>query len=66
MPDPNSFDDYMERFEALLGEAKSHGVAGVVVLTEHDPINDRNQYFYKSLSGLALDIGLAEWERNDD
>ncbi len=62
MPDneANSFDDFLSRFDALLNEAQSYGIHGVVILREYDPINDNTTVQFGYKGGKDLAVGLME------
>lgn len=56
----NGFEDFWQRFSDLQDEAKTYGVASIVILHEYDPIAKDTGHFIRYTTGLDLGIGLCE------
>ncbi len=55
----NSFDDFFDRFDALVNEAKKYGIESVVIVMDNDPLKDctvmrtvRHGHFYGAIGAL--------------
>jgi hypothetical protein len=72
-PIPNSFDDFIDRFDALSHEAHGYGIDVLIVLRELDRLTKGNSSdnFIANAgvearrigynSGEVLSLGMAEW-----
>lgn len=54
----NSLDDYLFRFGKLVKEAREHGIHSVVVLLEHDLINDIETVACRRSLGPTMALGM--------
>lgn len=55
----NSLDDYLVRFGKMVQEAREHGVHSVVILLEHDLINDIETVACRRSLGPTMALGMV-------
>lgn len=60
----NSFDDFIQRFNALATEAQEHGVQTVVLVMDSDPISRTEDKSLIWRGGAMSAIGLCEWGKD--
>lgn len=58
--EPNSYEDYVERFQALQAEAKSYGIVSVVSIMEPNPISGEDWRWSSYQGGLVTCIGMVQ------
>lgn len=69
--EPNSFDDFADRFNSLMVEASTYGLDSIIVLREHNrleksndldkPIQGTEMVEVGYSSGKVLSLGLAHY-----
>jgi hypothetical protein len=64
MPVDNSFDDFIERFDALIKEADSYGIASALVLMDDDPINREETKTMLWSRGHMQTVGMFEYAKH--
>ena len=58
MSEPNSFDDFMDRFDELCHEALRYGIASVVALEEHNILQNQTVFKMGYHGGASLCLGM--------
>lgn len=57
--EPNSFDDFLERFMALQDEANAYGIRSLVALNDSDRLSEDETVEVVHRGGYANAVGLA-------
>ena len=56
----NSYEDFAQRFDTLAEEAKTYGIASLIVLHDDNPIAVETTTNVRWSGGIPLCLGLAE------
>lgn len=62
-PEPNSIEDFSNRFYELQKEAKAFGIGAVVVLVQDDRFDDTETKMMTHTVGPVVGLGCLEWGR---
>ncbi len=63
--EPDSFEDYVLRFDALVRSAKEHGIDAMVVLYGDDPISRSITIRRIASTDPVTQLGMTEFARLD-
>ena len=63
--EPNSLEDFTNRFYALMSEAYSYGISSVVCIEESNMLSDETEFSAHYVGGKSLAIGMLSRAKSD-
>jgi hypothetical protein len=64
MSNANDFDDFINRFDGLIKEASSYGIASALVLMESDPLSRKETKTMLWSLGHMQTVGMFEYAKH--